>query len=87
MVADGDGRHYTYVRVTFYFDETQVQRIVAGVIHYVVLSFLDRKTGRARSLVVHGALHFVYQMVDRRQTSALHFILLDGRSEMTHCMC
>ena len=55
IISSKGGWHYTYVRVTFYFDANQVQRIVAGDIDYVVLSFLDRKTGRVRSLAVHGA--------------------------------
>eukprot|EP00966_Prymnesium_polylepis_P152974 3533971-Prymnesium_polylepis.1 len=55
-IVRGDSSwHYTYVRVNFCFKANQVQQIVAGNIHYVVLSFLDRKTGRVRSLVVHGA--------------------------------
>ena len=46
---------YTYVTTTFCFKPRQIQAIVAGDIHYVMLTFLDRKTLRARCLVVEGA--------------------------------
>ena len=43
------------MNVTFCFKPRQVQAIVNGDIHYVMLTFLDRKTLRARCLVVEGA--------------------------------
>lgn len=76
IITAANGWHYTYVRVKFCFDANQVQRIVAGDIHYVVLCFLDRKTGRARSLVVHGA-----RLAANYASGAPHF--RNPRHEMT----
>ena len=77
--ASGGGHHYTYVRVMFYFEPTQIQRIVAGDIHYVVLSFLDRKTARVRSLVVHGArLAATYVSGTPNFRNAQRRLIIDG---------
>ena len=46
---------YTYVAVTFSFKKCQIQALLAGDIHFVMLTFLDRKTLRGRCLVVEGA--------------------------------
>ena len=52
---------------------------MAGDIHYVVLTFLDRKTLRARSLVVHGArLAANYVRGTPHFRGADHKMVIDG---------
>ena len=58
FISDGSTSNspsYTYVIVSFCFHKRQIRAILAGDIHYVMLTFLDRKTLRTRCLVVEGA--------------------------------
>jgi hypothetical protein len=52
---NNQGKYYTYVAATFCFKPRQIRAILRGDIQYVLLTFLDRKTLRARCLVVEGS--------------------------------